>query len=78
MEKKEESKPKESKENKKEELVINPNEFQNNSGGEIDYFKIIKMFGCKHVDAPLLERIEKLTGHKPHHFLKRNIFFAYR
>jgi tryptophanyl-tRNA synthetase len=71
--------PKEEKvEKKKEGLVINPNKFENNTGGDIDYQKIVNMFGCKQVDKALLERFQKLTGQEPHHFLKRDIFFAYR
>lgn len=71
---------KESNEQKqtKPELIINPNTFENNSGKGIDYEKVINMFGCKRIDKALLERFEKVTGTKPHHFLTREIFFSHR
>ncbi|XP_065833309.1 tryptophan--tRNA ligase, cytoplasmic-like [Oscarella lobularis] len=49
-------------------------------GGEkgIDYSKLIETFGSQPIDAPLLERIEKATGQKPHRFLRRGIFFSHR
>ena len=66
------------KEDKKPDLIINPNKFENNSGKGIDYEKVIKMFGCKRIDKALLERFEKVTGREPHHFLRREIFFTHR
>ncbi|KAJ7184361.1 hypothetical protein C8R46DRAFT_1299250 [Mycena filopes] len=44
----------------------------------IDYDKLIEQFGTRRVDAALLERFEKLTGHKPHIFLRRGMFFSHR
>lgn len=44
----------------------------------IDYDKLIVQFGTRRVDAALLERFEKLTGHKPHPFLRRGMFFSHR
>ncbi|KAJ7043082.1 hypothetical protein C8F04DRAFT_1073632 [Mycena alexandri] len=44
----------------------------------IDYDKLIEQFGTRRVDAALLERFEKLTGHKPHVFLRRGMFFSHR
>lgn len=44
----------------------------------IDYDKLIDQFGTKRVDAALLERFERLTGHKPHVFLRRGMFFSHR
>lgn len=35
-------------------------------------------FGSTKIDDALLERFEKITGHKPHHFLRRGIFFSQR
>lgn len=35
-------------------------------------------FGSQPIDKELLERIEKVTGRKPHHFLTRGIFFSHR
>jgi tryptophanyl-tRNA synthetase len=62
----------------KETLIINPNQVQNSTGKEIDYEKVIKMFGLKTIDEAMLQRIEKLTGKKPHYFLTREIFFTHR
>jgi len=44
----------------------------------IDYDKLIDQFGTRRVDKSLLERFEKLTGHKPHPLLRRGMFFSHR
>ncbi len=44
--------------------------------GDIDYDKLVKQFGVKRIDDPILKRVEKLTG-KLHYFLKRKIFFSH-
>jgi tryptophanyl-tRNA synthetase len=44
----------------------------------IDYDKLIDQFGTRRVDAALLERFERLTGHRPHVFLRRGMFFSHR
>ncbi|KAG1070604.1 hypothetical protein G6F42_026111 [Rhizopus arrhizus] len=44
----------------------------------IDYNKLIEQFGTKPIDDALLERFEKLTGRKPHIFLRRGTFFSHR
>ena len=44
----------------------------------IDYDKLIVEFGCKRIDPALLERFERLTGKRPHRFLRRGIFFSHR
>lgn len=44
----------------------------------IDYDKLIDQFGTRRIDAKLLERFEKLTGRKPHVFLRRGMFFSHR
>lgn len=30
------------------------------------------------IDDALLERFERVTGHKPHHFMRRQIVFSHR
>lgn len=35
-------------------------------------------FGSSKIDEELLQRFEKVTGQKPHHFLRRGIFFSHR
>ncbi|KAF8842487.1 tryptophanyl-tRNA synthetase [Paxillus ammoniavirescens] len=44
----------------------------------IDYDKLVDQFGTRRVDQALLERFEKLTGHKPHPLLRRGMFFSHR
>jgi hypothetical protein len=44
----------------------------------IDYDKLIDQFGTRRVDAELLERFERLTGHRPHVLLRRGTFFSHR
>eukprot|EP00756_Hemistasia_phaeocysticola_P012884 Hpha_TRINITY_DN15235_c2_g1::TRINITY_DN15235_c2_g1_i1::g.67884::m.67884/K01867/WARS, trpS; tryptophanyl-tRNA synthetase len=49
-------------------------------GGEdgIDYDKLIKEFGSRRISPQLLERIERVTGKRPHHWLRRGLFFSHR
>jgi tryptophanyl-tRNA synthetase len=56
-----------------ERFIVTPWEVK----GEVDYEKLIKEFGTKHIDQDLLKRIEKHTG-KLHPFLRRGIFFSHR
>ncbi|KAB5595248.1 Tryptophanyl-tRNA synthetase [Ceratobasidium theobromae] len=44
----------------------------------IDYDKLIDKFGTRRIDAALLERFEKVTGHRPHPLLRRGTFFSHR
>eukprot|EP01063_Lacrimia_lanifica_P005188 TRINITY_DN12995_c0_g1_i1.p1 TRINITY_DN12995_c0_g1~~TRINITY_DN12995_c0_g1_i1.p1 ORF type:complete len:447 (+),score=221.22 TRINITY_DN12995_c0_g1_i1:58-1398(+) len=44
----------------------------------IDYDKLIDQFGSQKIDQKMLDRIEKLTGKKPHHWLRRGVFFSHR
>lgn len=46
--------------------------------GDIDYDKLIDQFGSQRITDDLIERIERVTGHKCHRFLRRNIFFSHR
>lgn len=61
-----------------EEDIVDPWNVQASSAKGIDYNKLIERFGSERIDEGLLERFEKLTGHKPHHFLRRGIFFSHR
>ncbi len=45
--------------------------------GNIDYTRLVREFGVSKIGSKLNERITKLAG-EPHHFLRRNIFFAHR
>ncbi|KAG8419914.1 tryptophan--tRNA ligase [Metarhizium acridum] len=44
----------------------------------IDYTKLIDEFGTSKIDDALLQRWEKVTGQKPHRFMRRGIFFSHR
>ncbi|KAI9292462.1 tryptophanyl-tRNA synthetase [Neoconidiobolus thromboides FSU 785] len=44
----------------------------------VDYTKLIQQFGTKSITEDLLKRFETLTGHKPHIFLRRGLFFSHR
>ncbi|KAI0023657.1 tryptophanyl-tRNA synthetase [Xylariomycetidae sp. FL0641] len=44
----------------------------------IDYKKLVEDFGTKLIDDALLERFERVTGHKPHRFMRRQIVFSER
>ncbi|KAK7067915.1 Tryptophan--tRNA ligase, cytoplasmic [Halocaridina rubra] len=61
-----------------EEDIVDPWLVQASSNKGIDYDKLIVKFGSERIDDALLHRFEKVTGHKPHHFLRRGIFFSHR
>ena len=44
----------------------------------IDYDKLITQFGCRRIDAALLQRFEAVTGHRPHRLMRRGIVFSHR
>ncbi|KAI1358780.1 tryptophanyl-tRNA synthetase [Xylaria arbuscula] len=44
----------------------------------IDYKKLVEEFGTKLIDQAVLDRFERITGHKPHRFLRRQIVFSER
>lgn len=44
----------------------------------INYNKLVNEFGTKLIDEALLERFERITGHKLHRFLRRQIVFSHR
>lgn len=44
----------------------------------IDYDKLIKQFGTKLMTPETLERFTRVTGHEPHHFLRKGYFFSER
>ncbi|EIW85464.1 tryptophanyl-tRNA synthetase [Coniophora puteana RWD-64-598 SS2] len=63
--------------------VVTPWDVQGSVGADgqqaaIDYEKLLDQFGTRRIDAALLERFEKLTGHRPHPFLRRGMFFSHR
>lgn len=44
----------------------------------IDYEKLLQQFGTKPITQETLERFEKVTGHVPHHFLRKGLFYSER
>ncbi len=40
--------------------------------------ELVEEFGTKLVDEALLERFERVTGQKPHRFMRRGIVFSHR
>lgn len=61
---------------KQKQQVVDP--WNVESDDAIDYDRLIKDFGTSRISNEILERFEKLTGQKPHHFLRREIFFSHR
>jgi len=43
-----------------------------------DYEAISKKWSTSLIDQALLDRFERLTGHKPHRWLRRGLFFSHR
>lgn len=44
----------------------------------IDYDKLIDRFGSQRIDKALLERFERVTGHKAHRLMRRGMIFSHR
>lgn len=44
----------------------------------INYLSLIEEFGTKKILEEDLIRFEKVTGHKPHRFMRRGIVFSHR
>ncbi|XP_042304037.1 tryptophan--tRNA ligase, cytoplasmic [Sceloporus undulatus] len=57
---------------------VDPWTVQTSNAKGVDYDKLIVRFGSSKIDKDLINRIERITGHKPHHFLRRGIFFSHR
>ncbi|XP_048341348.1 tryptophan--tRNA ligase, cytoplasmic [Sphaerodactylus townsendi] len=61
-----------------DEDLVDPWTVQTSNAKGVDYDKLIVRFGSSKIDNDLINRIERVTGHKPHHFLRRGIFFSHR
>ena len=61
-----------------QEDIVDPWNVQSASDKGIDYDKLIVRFGVSKIDDALIERFRRVTGHEPHHFIKRGIFFSHR
>ena len=60
------------------EEIISTTTVQAASNEGFDYSKLIVQFGSEPLQQDVVDRFEKLTGTKAHHFLKRGIFFSHR
>ncbi|NXK40683.1 SYWC protein, partial [Piprites chloris] len=61
-----------------DEDLVDPWNVQTSNAKGVDYDKLIVRFGSSKIDTDLINRIERATGQKPHHFLRRGIFFSHR
>lgn len=46
--------------------------------GTVNYMKQIEKFGTSGVDGKVIERFERVTGKKAHHFLRRGLVFSHQ
>jgi len=60
------------------EQIVNPFEVTAADEYGVDYDKLIITFGTRRIDESTLERFERLTGRKPHRYLRRGHFFSQR
>lgn len=44
----------------------------------INYDRLVDQFGTRRITPELLQRFEKVTGHKPHRFMRRGMVFSHR
>lgn len=44
----------------------------------VDYDKLVREFGATPLTPDILERFERVTGHRPHRFMRRGIVFSHR
>ncbi|KAG8449245.1 hypothetical protein GDO86_016060 [Hymenochirus boettgeri] len=57
---------------------VDPWTVQTGNAKGVDYDKLIVRFGSSKIDKDLIDRISRVIGQKPHHFLRRGIFFSHR
>lgn len=61
-----------------EEDFVDPWTVTSKSDTGVDYEKLIKRFGCSHIDDALIQRFEKVAGKPVHPLIRRGIFFSHR
>ncbi|XP_027753323.1 tryptophan--tRNA ligase, cytoplasmic [Empidonax traillii] len=61
-----------------DEDLVDPWNVQTSNAKGVDYDKLIVRFGSSKINTDLINRIERAIGQKPHHFLRRGIFFSHR
>lgn len=62
----------------KTETIVTPWEVQGDEEAGVDYDKLIKQFGCTRINQELIDRFERVTGKKCHHFIRRGIIYSHR
>jgi len=60
-----------------EDQVVTPWKAETKSG-KFNYKRLIEQFGVEEINEELLDRFKKVTGHDPHPWMKRGLFFAHR
>jgi tryptophanyl-tRNA synthetase len=70
--------PEEEKKATQDEDVVTAFGIQASTDKGIDYEKLLVRFGCTAVTEELKAKVERLTGAKPHRFIRRDIFFCHR
>ncbi|KAE9357654.1 Tryptophan--tRNA ligase, cytoplasmic [Phytophthora rubi] len=56
--------------------VVTPWDVEAEDG--VDYDKLVEQFGSTKIPQEMVERMERLTGHKAHRYLRRGYFFSHR
>lgn len=46
--------------------------------GAVDYDKLVREFGSQRMDAALIERLERVSGKRAHHLIRRGFVFSHR
>ncbi len=59
-----------------DEQVVTPWEVEAENG--VDYDKLIATFGSQAISEELIARVERVTGRRAHHWLRKGIFFSHR
>lgn len=58
--------------------IVTPWNVASKSAAGVDYDKLIVKFGSERINDELLREFERVTSAKPHHFIRRGIFFSHR
>ncbi|KAL0491219.1 tryptophan tRS [Acrasis kona] len=58
--------------------VVTPFEVKAEQGSCVNYDKLIEQFGSDPISEEQIRRLEAITGKKPHHLLRRGVFFSQR
>jgi len=45
---------------------------------EFDYIALARQWNTQIIDEPLLKRFQEVTGHRPHRWLRRGLYFSHR